>query len=177
MSSGSVSGGQTPHNINQAETAHEAHTGSIAPNSPQMIKALHANKQNFFVAVFFALLSSMNVIADLAQTQAMSIQVNATLQMKMNQGMNKMQQIPVPLNATSIQLKNYDSLNANMTIVRQNTQGTVLAARQEGQQLSTQAQIYVEYMQQIGSQVTAVLSIIITVTQLINKISPGASQG
>lgn len=130
---------------------------------------------NFMVSVFMALLSSVSTVSSLVQTQSSKIEYNSNLQSKMNQGMGKMQNLVVPNNASSTQLKQVEQINANITIVRQNTQGQVLGLRQTGQQLSAQAQVLVNYMQQGGSETTAVLKTLLTVMKLINKISPAGN--
>ena len=155
-------------------SAHNA-KATETQNVNQATVNVTSNDVNFMATIFMALLSSVNTVSDLAQTQAIKIQINSKMQMNTNQSISHLQNLVVPNNATTTQLKQIEQINANITVYRQGVQGGVMGMRQTGQQLMQVAQTYVSYMQQGGSATTLVLKTMITVMKLINKISPGAS--
>ncbi len=159
----------------------------ISQSAPATLQSLaglkaHLNKPGISAAeqksvlylLFTALLGSINVLQSVATTNSKQINTNADLQQQMNLQVKKLQFVILPSNANSNQINQVNEINENVQFGRQDIQSNVITLRQNGQVLMTTAQVNVNYMQQTGSEVTATLKLILSISKLINKISPGA---
>lgn len=155
-------------NITPGDGQHRQSLVSSAASDP--LGASKTDSGNFLLIVFLALLSSINTTQSLAQTSANVVQKNATLQESINKQMMYINFQMLPANAKTTTINRVNQYNQDRQFQRQNMQSVIITLRQQGQGDMANAQVNVNYLQQNSSELTAVLTVMNTLMQLVNQM-------
>lgn len=129
---------------------------------------------NFLLSVFIALLGSVGVTQNFSQAQSQLLDKNAQMQDSQNKLISLLQYKTLPDKASTDKINQVNQYNQNIQFSRQDIQSLVTTLRQYSQTGMAEAQTSVSNLQQVASEISSVLQVMLDVMQLINKISqPG----
>ncbi len=131
----------------------------------------NTSSQNFLIIVLFALLSTITTTQSLSQTNANTVETNAALQESLNKQIGQLQFQQPPNKGGTNTVNQVNAYNQNVEFLRQGLQGNLVGARQIGQGAIATANVLTDYLQNTSSGVTAVLSLMTTILQMINRIN------
>ncbi len=141
----------------------------------QGIGNIHLTNKNLIAVVFLLVLQAMNVKQQTVWQQAKALDVNASAQNALNAQDENIHFSLLPSNAKTNTIDQVQAKNQQYAAQRANTQNYLISLRQNAQVLATQTSVNVNGTEQDTTLDGALLHDILSISQAINKLSPGSS--
>ncbi|MFN0065017.1 MAG: DUF720 domain-containing protein [Chlamydiales bacterium] len=131
---------------------------------------------NIYAAIFILFMESLTTRQTGLTVLAKELEENANIQQRYNDEDAKIRYTVCPVGANTATLNRVQNENANYDAMRENIQNYLITARQTGHVMMTEASSDTNTVEQISSEASFLLQSYVSMSDEINKISPGAAQ-